>query len=262
MSDAAPGVGISVSNSRLTDRTVIVTGAGSGIGRATAIAFAQAGAHVLGVGRREAGLRQTASEHPAVATFVADVCADGSPEAIIDEAARRWGRVDVLVNNAGAAAIVPLAEVTGTGIAELFALNVTAPSLLARAALPYLREVHGSIVNVSSTFGHRPLAGGSHYAASKSAIEMLTRSWALELAGDNVRVNAVAPGPTESEALAAAGLPPEVVDQIKGEEADRIPLGRRGRPEEIATWIVHLADPTSTWLTGQILAVDGGLELI
>jgi NAD(P)-dependent dehydrogenase (short-subunit alcohol dehydrogenase family) len=116
-------------------------------------------------------------------------------------------------------------------------------------------------VNVSSTFGHRPLAGGSHYAASKSAIEMLTRSWALELAGDNVRVNAVAPGPTESEALAASGLPADVVEKIKNEEAGRIPLGRRGTPEDIAAWIVNLANPTSTWLTGQILTVDGGLEL-
>ncbi|MBB5167283.1 SDR family NAD(P)-dependent oxidoreductase [Mycobacterium sp. AZCC_0083] len=248
-------------DTRLTDRTVIVTGAGSGIGRATAIAFANAGAHVLGIGRREASLLQTASEHPAVATFVADVCADGAPEAVIEEAARRWGRVDVLVNNAGAAAIVPLGEVTGARITELFALNVTAPSLLARAALPYLREVHGSIINVSSTFGHRPLLGGSHYAASKSAIESLTRSWALELAADNVRVNAVAPGPTESEALAAAGLPEEVVEKIKRDEAEQIPLGRRGKPEEVADWIVHLADPGSTWLTGQILTVDGGLEL-
>jgi NAD(P)-dependent dehydrogenase (short-subunit alcohol dehydrogenase family) len=251
---------MNVSNTRLTDRTVIVTGAGSGIGRATAIAFASAGARVLGVGRREASLLHTASEHAAVATFVADVCADGTPDAVIEEAVRRWGRVDVLVNNAGAAAIVPLGEVTGARITELFALNVTAPSLLARA-LPYLREVRGSIINVSSTFGHRPLPGGSHYAASKSAIEMLTRSWALELAGDDVRVNAVAPGPTESEALAAAGLPDDVVERIKHDEAEQIPLGRRGKPEEIADWIVHLADPASTWLTGQILTVDGGLEL-
>jgi NAD(P)-dependent dehydrogenase (short-subunit alcohol dehydrogenase family) len=245
----------------LADRTVIVTGAGSGIGRATAVAFAQAGAHVLGVGRREAKLRDIAKVHPAIKPFAADICADGAPAAVIEEAIGRWGRIDVLVNNAGAAAVIPLAEVTGARITELFALNVTAPSLLARAALPYLREVHGSIVNVSSTFGHRPLPGGSHYAASKSAIEMLTQSWALELAEDNVRVNAVAPGPTESEALSASGLPGEVVDKIKQDEADRIPLGRRGKPEDIAAWIIHLADPASTWLTGQILTVDGGLEL-
>jgi NAD(P)-dependent dehydrogenase (short-subunit alcohol dehydrogenase family) len=250
-----------VPDNRLANRTVIVTGAGSGIGRATAIAFADAGANVLGVGRREVSLLKTASQHPAVATFVADVCTDGAPEAVVAEAVRQWGTVDVLVNNAGAAAIVPLDDVTGARIAELFALNVTAPSLLARAALPYLRDAHGSIVNVSSTFGHRPLPGGSHYAASKSAIESLTRSWALELAGDGVKVNAVAPGPTESEALAAAGLPDDVVEKIKQDETGQIPLGRRGRPEEIANWIVHLADPASTWLTGQILTVDGGLDL-
>src|SRR3977135_2736188 len=146
-------------------------------------------------------------------------------------------------------------------VAGLFALNATPPSLLAREALPHLREVAGSIVNVSSTFGHRPLPGGSHYAASKSAIEMLTQSWALELAGEDVKVNAVAPGPTESEALTASGLPGEVVDKIKQDEAGRIPLGRRGKTEDIAAWIVHLADPASNWLTGQILTVDGGLEL-
>jgi NAD(P)-dependent dehydrogenase (short-subunit alcohol dehydrogenase family) len=215
-------IDMNVPNLHLAERTVIVTGAGSGIGRATAVAFAQAGAHVLGVGRRKANLHHTANTHPPITAYVADICADGAPAAVIDEAIGRRGRIDVLVNNAGATAIMPLAEITGTHIAELFALNVTAPSLLARAALPHLREVHGSIVNVSSTFGHRPLPGGSHYAASKSAIEMLTQSWALELAEENVRANAVAPGPTESEALAALGLPGEAVDKIPVRLSNRV----------------------------------------
>jgi NAD(P)-dependent dehydrogenase (short-subunit alcohol dehydrogenase family) len=115
---------------------------------------------------------------------------------------------------------------------------------------------------VSSTFGHRPAAGFAHYAASKAAIEQLTRSWALELAPDGIRVNAVAPGPTESEALASAGLPADAIEQIKTDEAARIPLRRRGEPAEVAAWIVRLADRHTSWLTGQVLTVDGGLELV
>src|SRR5690606_7077196 len=157
--------------------------------------------------------------------------------------------------------VMPLADTDPGRVAGLFALNVTAPILLAQAALPYLRARRGAIVNVSSTYGHRPLPGAAPYAATKGAVEQLTRSWALELAPDGVRVNAVAPGPTESEALAAAGLPAPVIEQIKRDEIARIPLGRRGTPEEVAAWIVHLADPAAAWLTGPAITVDGCLEL-
>jgi NAD(P)-dependent dehydrogenase (short-subunit alcohol dehydrogenase family) len=248
--------------SDFTGQVAIVTGAGSGIGRASARAFARAGARVLGVGRRADALASTASGYPGIAACSVDLRAEGAAEAVVGEAVARWGRVDVVVNNAGVTALMPLAEVTAERVADLFAINVTAPSLLARAALEQLKTSGGSVVNVSSTFGHRPAAGIAHYAASKAAVEQLTRSWAVELAPHRVRVNAVAPGPTESEALTAAGLPEVLIEQIKSDEAARIPMGRRGEPDEVAAWILRLADAHTSWLTGQVLTVDGGYELV
>jgi NAD(P)-dependent dehydrogenase (short-subunit alcohol dehydrogenase family) len=244
-----------------TDRVAIVTGAGSGIGRATSIALAESGARVLGVGRRKEALEETARAHSNIAILPFDICEEGAADTVVATAAEWWGRLDVLVNNAGTTAVMPLSETDRAVITSLFELNVTAPSLLAHAALPHLRESSGSIVNVSSTYGHRPMAGGAHYAATKSALEQLTRSWALELASDGVRVNAIAPGPTETDVLAAAGLSQETIDEMLAHERGRIPTGRLGDPKDIADWILRIADPRGAHITGQVLTVDGGLEL-
>jgi NAD(P)-dependent dehydrogenase (short-subunit alcohol dehydrogenase family) len=240
----------------------IVTGAGSGIGRATAIALAEQGVRVLGVGRRAEALRRTAELAPAVEPFAADLRDREAPAAAVRRAVDLWARVDIVVNNAGSTIRADLDTVRAEQVDELLAIHVLAPTLLTQAALPWLRETRGCVVNVSSTFGHRPSPGSAHYGAAKSALEHLTRTWALELAGQGVRVNAVAPGPTESEVLIASGLSTEQAESLKAQQRQRIPLGRRGEAGEIAEWILRLATPGPGWITGQVITVDGGLELI
>jgi len=239
----------------------IVTGAGSGIGRATAIALADQGVRILGVGRRAEALQRTTELAPGVEPFTADLRDREAPGAVVRKAVDLWGRVDIVVNNAGGTIRAGLDTVLAEQVDALFAIHVVAPTLLTQAALPWLRETRGCVVNVSSTFGHRPSPGSAHYGAAKSALEHLTRTWALELAPHGIRVNAVAPGPTESEALTAAGLSHDEAETVKAQQRTIIPLGRRGETQEIAGWIVQLTSPGSSWVTGQVITIDGGLEL-
>jgi NAD(P)-dependent dehydrogenase (short-subunit alcohol dehydrogenase family) len=247
----------------LKERVVIITGGSSGIGLATALSFASKGARVLITGRRAASLAEAAKDHPNIETLVADTAEPEDGSRTIARAIELWGRLDVLVNNAGAGAIMPLADATVKRITDIFAVNVLGPSLLAKEALPYLKTAKGSIINISSTYGSKAGAGLSHYGASKAALEYLTRSWALELSPIRIRVNAVAVGPTETGALEnMMGLSRVQAEVIKRGEREQIPLGRRGTPDDVSRWIVLLADPASDWITGQVLAVDGGLSLV
>lgn len=244
------------------EKVVIITGGSSGIGRAAALRFAKQGDKVLVTGRRPSPVEETVAEHANISGLIANVASAEDAKRTIVKAVDTWGRIDALVNNAGAGAILPLADTTVDRMTNIFSVNVFGPSLLASAALPHLKETRGAIINVSSTFGHKPAAGLSHYAASKAALEHLTRCWALELAPLGIRVNAVAAGPTESGALTGMmGLSPEQAAIIKTEERARIPLGRRGVPDDVAEWIVQLAGPTSAWMTGQVVVIDGGLGI-
>lgn len=204
------------------DEVVIVTGGSSGIGRAAALSFAEGGGHVLITGRGAGALDAVAAGHPQIAGLVADVAVPGDAERTIEAALARWDRLDVLVNNAGAGAIMPLHEVAVDRITDILAVNVVGPSLLAKAALPHLAATTGSIVNVSSTFGHKAVAALSHYAAAKAALVHLTRCWALELAPRGLRVNAVAAGPTASSALTGMmGLSPSRPHRSRSRNAAR-----------------------------------------
>lgn len=241
--------------------TVLVTGGGTGIGEQTAREFAQRGARVLVVGRRAEAVNRTAESHPRIEAATGDMCSATDVDRVITRMVSLWNRVDIVVNNAGGFAAGPLDSMTDEAVDDLVAINVKAPTMIARAALPHL-DVHGGcIVNVTSTYAQKAAARSAHYAATKAALESLTRSWALELAPRGIRVNAVSPGPTESDLLVRSGIPEPMIAQIKERETQAIPAGRRGTPADVARWIVAFADPASSWVTGQVLGVDGGLSI-
>ncbi|MFC7919939.1 SDR family NAD(P)-dependent oxidoreductase [Streptomyces cinereoruber] len=239
-------------------RVVVVTGAGTGIGRATARAFAGQGATVVAVGRRAEQLRETAEGRPGIHPFVADITAEGAAEEIVRTVLDTHGRLDVLVNNAGIATGGPLGTLDRSVITPLLETNLVAPVLLTQAAVPALRESRGVVVNVSTTIGQRGWPANSLYPATKSALETLTRCWAVELAPAGVRVVAVAPGPVDTPIGLHAGLSSEKLEEVRAWQLAHVPLGRLGRPEEVAWAITSFAAPEASFTTGAVLPVDGG----
>jgi NAD(P)-dependent dehydrogenase (short-subunit alcohol dehydrogenase family) len=239
---------------------VLITGALAGIGRATALAFAKEGAKLVVSGRRDEVGQALVTELRALgaeAEFIrADVRRESDVQNLVDKAVARFGRLDIAVNNAGTEGTPgPLIEQTAESYAATFDTNVLGVLLSMKHELRVMQpQGSGSIVNLSSTMGHRGAPGASLYTASKHAVEGLTKSAALEGAAFGVRVNAVAPGPVQTAML----------DRFTG-NADRkaglvagVPLKRAGRPEEIADVIVFTASDRASFLTGQIIAVNGG----
>ncbi|MER5739021.1 MULTISPECIES: SDR family oxidoreductase [unclassified Streptomyces] len=240
-------------------RVVLVTGAGTGIGRATARAFARQGATVVAVGRRPGPLRETAAEDPtAIHPHPADITAEGTPEELVRRVLADHGRLDVLVNNAGIATGGPLGTLDRAALVPLLETNLLAPVLLTQAAVPALRASGGVVVNVTTTIGQRGWPGNSVYPATKSALETLTRCWAVELAPAGVRVVAVAPGAIDTPIGDHSGLAPEQLRAVRAWQLAHTPLGRVGRPEEVAWAVTALAAPEAAFLTGTVLPVDGG----
>jgi NAD(P)-dependent dehydrogenase (short-subunit alcohol dehydrogenase family) len=244
------------------DKVVIITGGGGGIGLAAARAFAHGQAHVLITGRRGQALEEIASREQRIKAFVADVGNPADAPRTIAKAVELWGRIDVLVNNAGAGVPMALANASAEHVQAIYAVNTIGPTLLAAAAVPHLEKSRGAIINISSSLGTKAVAGFADYAASKAALEHLTRCWAVDLAPKGVRVNAIASGPVESTFLRdRMGYSDAEVEVIKTHERSVIPLGRRGVPEDVARWIVTLASSDADWVTGQVLGIDGGFTL-
>lgn len=243
------------------DATVIlVTGALTGIGRATAIAFAKGGATVVAAGRREAegkALETELRSLGAQAAFIkTDVRREDEVRHLVDETIARFGRLNVAVNSAGTEGKPgPIVEQTADTYAATFDTNVLGTLLSMKHELRVMMaQGGGSIVNISSTYGHEGAKGASIYAGSKHAVEGMTKSAALEAAGLGVRVNAVAPGPTDTGMLNRFTGTAE----RKAALQSGVPLGRVGQPEEIAKAIVFLASDAASFVTGQIVTVDGG----
>lgn len=244
----------------MTSQVVLITGALTGIGRATALAFARQGAHVVVSGRRDAEGAALAGELRALgadAEFVrADVRDEDSVAHLVDATVARFGRLDVAVNNAGTEGQPgPVTAQTTESYAATFDTNVLGTLLSMKHELRVmLPRGHGSIVNVSSVLGKIGAPGASVYTASKHAVEGLTKAAALEASASGVRVNAIAPGPVETGMLNRfTGTAENKAGLISG-----IPLGRAGAPEEIAEAILYLASDKASFLTGQSIAVDGG----
>ncbi len=247
---------------QFTGKVAFVTGATSGIGQACAIAFAEAGANVVCVGRNEEALREVEEkirERGAEAlTIQADVARDDGAERTVQHAINAFGGIDVLVNAAGHISNGTIENTSLTAWDEMMDVNVRAAFVLMQKALPSLIDRRGNVVNVSSVTGLRAFPGVLAYCVSKAALDQLTRCAALELAAKGVRVNAVNPGVVVTQIHKRGGMSEEAYAAFLEHSKSTHPLGRTGRPEEIASLVLFLASDDASWITGATYSIDGG----
>jgi len=245
-------------------KTAIVTGATSGIGRACVRQLCELGWGVVGIGRRRERLDELTDELEGFIGVEADLASEDAGE-VISRCLRALGeeRLNLLVNNAGILKAGSLEETSMALYDEMMHINVRAPFALTRAALPALRLAApaASVVNVSSVAGLRPYSGLSVYCVSKAALDHMTRCLAMELASEQIRVNAVNPGVVVTELHRQGGMSEEQYSAFLERSATTHPIGRVGRPEEIASLILYLAGEQAGWITGETISIDGGRHL-
>jgi len=245
------------------NRVALITGGGTGIGAAAAKCFADEGTAVAIVGRRSQPLDETVqiirSTGGVALAIPADLADPNAPVEIINAIDKKWGRLDVLVNNAAAIKHLPTHRATRDLFEEHIAVNVLAPYFLIQAALPFLHQSESAVViNISSSSGSLAIPGQSMYGTSKAALEYLTRSLAAELA-PSIRVNAIAPGPVDTPIhLTWAG---DDIEAAYMRMESELPLKRMGTADELAKWIVWLASNDARFVTGVVIPVDGGQTL-
>jgi NAD(P)-dependent dehydrogenase (short-subunit alcohol dehydrogenase family) len=249
---------------RLSGKIAFITGGGTGIGRACALAFAREGAKVALAGRRKDPLDEAAREIAAaggqVLAVVCDVTDRSSVEAALAQSEKHFGKVDTIVNNAGAVVVATVEHTSDEDWDRVIAANLTGTFLVSRAALPLLRRAGGgSIVNMGSILGIVARKDRAAYCAAKAGVSGLTRAMALDHAHEKIRVNCICPTIVETE------LGMKSIQSAPNAEAERqkriaeIPIGRMGKPEDVALMAVYLASDEASWITGALFPLDGGL---
>ena len=247
---------------QFSGKVAFVTGATSGIGQACAIAFAKAGAKVVCVGRKTEALSDVESQirdaGAEALTIQADLSDIAEAERVVKRAIEAFGGIDILVNAAGHISNGTIENTSLEAWDEMMNVNVRAAFQLMQKAVPSLIERRGNIVNVSSVTGLRAFPGVLAYCVSKAALDQLTRCASLELAAKGVRVNAVNPGVVVTQIHKRGGMNDEAYEKFLEHSKTTHPLGRTGRPEEIADLVLFLASDHASWITGATYSIDGG----
>lgn len=243
---------------RFNEKVALITGGSTGIGKHTALAFANEGAKVLITGRNEDNLKASADQHENISYFIADVSDPADTAKTIKHVEQTYGALDILVNNAGVALPAPLEHSSLEDFDLLFNTNVRGLYEITRQALPMLEKSKGVILSTASGAAVLPTANAAAYSATKAAVVALTKAWAKELAPKGIRVNVVSPGLTETPAWGKTGLSEEQLSEMSKILLSQVPLQRFGTPEEIASAFVYLASSDASFVTGSQLMVDGG----
>jgi NAD(P)-dependent dehydrogenase (short-subunit alcohol dehydrogenase family) len=251
---------------RFDDRVAVITGGGSGIGRALAHRFCREGGRVALVGRTPVKLDRVAAELGAERVLVLPGAHEDTAHAahVAEQTVARWGRVDVLFNNGGTFDPATMADTTDTAWAATLGANLTGPFVMSRAVLAFMRAAgRGVVIHTASTLGLKPIAGAAAYSVAKAGLIMLGKAMALEEAAHGIRVLTVCPGVVDTPIHRQR---PGIVDDdaqraFLAQIAPVHPLGRVGTPDDVASLMLHLASDESAWMTGSVVTVDGGIVL-